>query len=290
MVTYNFFALNDDSSNRIQKIRMKAEPQRALSLEFERQQELFDARTSVIPFDTTYKLDDNEIFQITDFEDYDELLDVRQNMESYEDFRLDTIGAVKIKALFAVSDDPDMPLLFHNFDKRQIIHSGNRWSFTFDKSVFDSWNGCIISFGTKIAATLQLGELRFVSFYMARRIFDLEAHFKEATDDQIQAFFGNSMFIGDIDKCLENSDTHWYRNKIAIIIADNTLDKFEAQDVYAVAKEMGINIALKDEKIVLPDDKTKLKKLLKFLSDDFLYSPLTETFYDTNSRRKLKDR
>ncbi len=61
----------------------------------------------------------------------------------------------------------------------------------------------------------------------------------------------------------------------------------------AVATEFGIPFTTVDdhgyEVICVPDNKSDLKKLLRFLDEDYYKSPLSKTHFVTSSKRVVED-
>jgi len=47
-----------------------------------------------------------------------------------------------------------------------------------------------------------------------------------------------------------------------------------------------VEIGISQDKIVFPADKPAAKKLLQFLNEEIFRGPITETLYETNSKRQ----
>lgn len=98
------------------------------------------------------------------------------------------------------------------------------------------------------------------------------------------------MQVGDIARMLEISDS-WVRRKISLIQQSGILQSVPINDMKAVALEFNIPLVTLasngTEVIVVPDNKPDLKKLLRFLDEDYYKSPLSNTSFVTNSKRAI---
>ncbi|HCL2881382.1 TPA: DUF4868 domain-containing protein [Pseudomonas aeruginosa AC9A] len=135
------------------------------------------------------------------------------------------------------------------------------------------------------------GKLKFFSFHAARQIFDLSEYYKVATDEDVRDFSQQAnVQVGDIARMLEISDS-WVRRKISLIQQSGILQSVPINDMKAVALEFNIPLVTLasngTEVIVVPDNKPDLKKLLRFLDEDYYKSPLSNTSFVTNSKRAI---
>jgi hypothetical protein len=55
-------------------------------------------------------------------------------------------------------------------------------------------------------------------------------------------------------------------------------------EIQKIGKDLGIIINIKDNKIIVPDNKKELNTLLRFLAEDIYNGPLTQKIYKTNSK------
>jgi hypothetical protein len=76
------------------------------------------------------------------------------------------------------------------------------------------------------------------------------------------------------------------RRKIALILQSGILDKHPVTTIVATASTFKVTIqTTPDGKMVLPESPSELRKLLRFLDEDYYESPLTQTQYVSNSKR-----
>ena len=163
-----------------------------------------------------------------------------------------------------------------------IFHSAN---------VYKKIEGIGLTVDHKLTATLEDGKLKFFSFHNTRQIFDLSEYYKEATDDDVLEFAGLDIVqTVDTDQLIEMSDS-WVRRKISLIQQSGILQNVPINEMKAVATEFNIPFTTvtedSDEVICIPDNKQDLKKLLRFLDEDYYKSPLSKTNFVTNSKRAL---
>lgn len=148
-----------------------------------------------------------------------------------------------------------------------------------------------MTLGTSLAAVLEDKRLSFFSFHSARQIFDLTQYFKEATDDDLNEFAASSFVkIADFPGFVAASDS-WVRRKVALVMQSGILEKIELETTKSAALVFGINLQTEingeNVALVLPQNKAELKKLLRFLDEDYFQSVLSSTPHLSNSKRPI---
>ncbi len=150
-------------------------------------------------------------------------------------------------------------------------------------------NGLVL--GEKLDALYEGGYLYFTSETVVRRFLDLDSIFREATDTEIVDLLNSDKFMGfDENVVLDPSvaDT-WVRRKVMFIKQSNLLDEVGVVVLRQAAKECGVTLGGNARKIAVPDTKKELKVLLKFLSEDFLESPIRrKTIFEVSGKRRRK--
>jgi len=118
-----------------------------------------------------------------------------------------------------------------------------------------------------------------------RTVFDISEYYKEATDEDIGRFADHSSLqIDDVDTFKENAD-QTVRKLIHAIEKQDILDKYSADDISGRAQEIEFTINVQAGKVVMPAQKSEIKKLLHFLTDGFYEAPLSGKRYLTNSKK-----
>lgn len=288
----SLFALTNDPSKRIVRFELSSDVQSDLTTYLKAQETSFDQHQEEIIFDGKYKPDEGEILYIESYDDLDGLENAIKNPTS-----LDLVDPTEdffheIKALFSGYTLPNdsVKILLQNFDRRKII-STNGLSIFHSANVYKKIEGIGLTIDYKLTATLEGGKLKFFSFHNARQIFDLSEYYKEATDDDVIEFSNLEIIkVENKEQLIEMSDS-WVRRKISLIHQSGILQNVPINEMKAVAIEFSIpfSTVVEDgrELIKIPDNKSDLKKLLRFLDEDYYKSPLSKTNFITNSKRVL---
>lgn len=292
-MTLNLFALTSEPSKRIVKFELSNGVQNDLTTYLKLQEESFEQYAQEeIEFDGKYKPDDGEILCINNYDDIDDLALAIENPLSIEkvDPTEDFFG--EIKSLFTgyVLEDGSVKILLQNFDRRRII-STNGLSIFHSANVYKKIEGIGLTVDHKLTATLESGKLRFFSFHNTRQMFDLSEYYKIATDEDVLEFAELDMVQAtNTDQLVEMSDS-WVRRKISLIQQSGILQSVPINEMKAVATEFNIPFVTAtqgtDEVIIIPDNKSEFKKLLRFLDEDYYKSPLSKMNFVTNSKRAL---
>tara|TARA_B100000287_G_scaffold205970_1_gene194293 strand:- start:455 stop:1336 length:882 start_codon:yes stop_codon:yes gene_type:complete len=291
-MSLNLFALTSDPSKRIVKFELSSEVQTELTTYLTSQETTFDQAEEEIEFDGKYKPEDGEILFINDYDDIDNLSSAVENPLSAEVVDPTEDFFTEIKALFTgyTTDTGTVKILLQNFDRRRII-STNGLSIFHSSNVYKKIEGIGLTVDHKLTATLENGKLRFFNFHNARQMFDLSEYYKVATDDDVTEFAALDIIKSEnTEQLIEMSDS-WVRRKISLIHQSGILQNVPINEMKAVATEFNIPFLTEmdgsDEVIKLPNNKSDLKKLLRFLDEDYYKSPLSNTAFVTNSKRAV---
>lgn len=288
----NLFALTRDSSRRILRIPLSSDVQTEVASTFTAQEADFRAAAQEkIPFDGKYKPDDGECLCIADYDDIDNVHNAVANPLSIPEITPVTSEFEAIKAFFVGRvDGSKNTVLIQTFDKRKII-SNRGLSLFHASNVYKKVDGVGLTLDTRLAAILEDRDLSFFSFFAARQIFDLTEYYKEATAEDLKDFAENgSVKVADIDNFIETADG-WIRRKVALVMQSAILEKIDLTEAGNVARVFGIElktVVIDDRMVlVLPDNKADLKRVLRFLDEDYFQSVLLSTPHLSSSKRQL---
>jgi uncharacterized Fe-S cluster-containing radical SAM superfamily enzyme len=78
------------------------------------------------------------------------------------------------------------------------------------------------------------------------------------------------------------------RRKIAMINDSQVLDQYSASEIKKKARAIGVDVEIKDKKVVIPNDKEKIKVILGFLDEEAYKGPFSQNTYLANSKRKVE--
>ncbi|MFA6498674.1 MAG: Kiwa anti-phage protein KwaB-like domain-containing protein [Desulfurivibrionaceae bacterium] len=288
---FNLFALTDDPANRRLRFSLSQEVQTDLTAFLQEQEKGFKENgQEEIVFDGKYKPDPGEVLVISEFDDIDGLAEAVLKPLSIPEVTPTPQAFDRIKVLFSGYADQNgvATILIQYFDKRRVI-STNGLSIFHASNVYKKIEGIGLTIDSKLTAILHGNSLKFHSFHLLRQMFDVSEYYKEATDGDIQQFASMACVkVNSSGRLVEISDS-WVRRKFWLISQSQILEKVPMVDIKAVAAEFHIELeTIMDngaEKLVIPDEKKKLKTILRFLDEDYYKSPLLANCYLANSKR-----
>lgn len=253
--------------------------------------ELTEEKTK-ISFDGSYKPNDDEYLVIENFRLSDEIKDAIRNPIGVQGFMKENGKYPEIKAIFVGireenSKGEQFKVAFQRFKKEQYISTA-WYNLFFDKDTFLQEKRFGISISDVVDCFVFDNELCFSSFYFTRQIFDLNEYYRSATDIEVKAFSKNSKLLIEDAEAFEVMANTIIRRKIALINDSKVLEKFSANEIKKEAKAVGIDIDVRDKKLVIPNDKDKVKIILGFLDEEAYKGPFSKNTYLANSKRKLK--
>lgn len=291
----NLFALTRDSARRVLRIPLSQGVQDEVAATFTAQEAAF--RGSIqeeVAFDGKYKPDDGECLVIADYDDIDNVHNAVANPLGVPEIEPVPGEFEEIKALFyGRSEGSKKIAVLQSFDRRKIISNkaGIVLTFIHEENVYRKVDNVGLSLDTRLSAILEDKKLLFFSFFAARQIFDLTQYYKEATDEDLRTLANSgSVQVGNVADFIATSDT-WIRRKVALVMQSAILDKVNLEEAKAVANAFGIELKTAEidgkDVLVLPENKAELKKVLRFLDEDYFKSALLSTPHLSNSKRQI---
>lgn len=283
---------------RIQRVVTNAQLQADLEIEVNRQINFFRAEKDEIIFDARYRPDEGELLLISNFDDIDGVIAALRSPQEIQVWEPTEAGLNSVKGLFAgVQSGTTTHVMLQAFDKRQAITAG-RFSLFYDENTFRRLSGVGMTLDNKPTAILsqstnnQSGaELRFTSLHNVRRLFDMDAYYHESTQEEVLNFFNAEKFHGFDPAWLGSNLDNWIRKKVTFINQEGILDRCSPSDIKSAAAAFGIDVVVHDDgpqhKLAFPEDKRKLKELLRFLDEDIYQSPISGNRFKTNSKTKI---
>lgn len=241
-----------------------------------------------VPFSVDWKPDDNEVFLLKEFVACDKLFDaLKQDSIALPQLDPKDFGGLNLRALFIVKTvGRARYILLQSFNAQQVL--SNRFSLLFTDSVFRRITDPAFTLaGNIIAIISDTGDLRFKSYHVIRRVFDVSSVFRTATDGEVKAFCESpSLAISNTDAFIAMADESIRKHVVAIgktgVFTNYTVDTISEQ-----ANKIGFPIDIVSGKINVPTEKKDVKKLLSFLSNKIYRGPLSDELLITNSHRPL---
>ena len=271
------------------QVRINREVQERLEGIWQRQYENFIDEIEEVNFDAGYKLEKDQKFQLTGFDMPAWLEDVsHESLRMLDSFTSDQLNQDATKGLMAVVDTRDgKKLLFQKFDRSHIIKPG--FTLFLSGDTYSTIEQPSLSLGNRLDAVLlpKEGKLLFSSFRTVNSFLPLMGVWAEASDSQIREILNHSRLE------IENIDTYatgasqWFRTRFAMLSDSKVLDDYTVREIFDRSDGYEINLRLNEagDRIIFPSNKTKAKRLLQFLNEEIFRGVITETLYETNSKR-----
>lgn len=284
--------LNDGNENPVQLLEVDKTTQAAICSSFSDAAVPLLSGKQIVPFDGSYKPNEDEGLSICNFHLPEVITDAVRNPLGLQTFAYNKDAEPDIRAIFigerTEGDNTEIfNVAFQRFRKEQYL-STKKFSLFYDQDTFILENRWGIGITDTIDCVFTQMELRFSSYFYARQIFDLSEYYRSATDAEVQSFSGLDLLsIADKDQFKLMADT-WIRRKIAAINDSGVLKNNTAAKIKKLARSCGLEIIVENKKLIIPADKKKLKEILGFLDDEVYKGAFTEETYITNSKRKVQ--
>lgn len=273
------------------RIPMHRNLQDTLSASWHEQYESFVDGMEEVAFDAGYNPEEHERFRLADFE----LPEWLAGEESVTIPQLDPISQhedqlelVRAIAAFVRLNRSEL-ILFQNFTRSHVIHPGR--FLLLQNGTYVTRGNPGLTLDTNLAAVYcaQDRKLLFRSFRTANTFLPLNDFYREASENEIREILDHDRLApADLEAIVAHGRTQWFRKRFAMLRDSGILERYSSQQIRAHSQNYDIDIQLRDGKIVFPSDKPAAKRLLQFLNEELFRGAITETLYETNSKREAE--
>jgi len=275
----------------IYRLEVDATTQAAICKTFSTAQGDLSANKIRVVFDGSYKPNNDEFLAIERFQLPDSIMDAIRDPLGVSAYQKEGDVFPEIKAIFIgerieTGETEKFYVAFQRFRKEQYI-SAKWYNLFFDSNTFFQEKRFGISISDSIDCYYTDGELQFTSFYFARQVFDLSDYYRSATDNEVAAFTVNDKLAFEDTEAFSGTANTWLRRKIAMINDSKVLANYLATEIKSRAEVVGVDIDMREGKIVIPNDKEKVKVILSFLDEEAYKGPFSQNTYLANSKRQI---
>lgn len=274
---------------RLLRIPLHQALQGALAESWEIQYKAFVEGVQEIEFNAGYQPEDHERFVLRNYS----LPEWLMQETSQTVLNLDAISnnetlvdSIKGIAAFARNSTGAELILFQNFSRSHVIRPG-RFLFL-QNDTYETTRRPGLTLDGKLSAVYLRADskLLFYNFRTVNTFLPLAEFYEEASEQQIREVLSHKVLAADDADALAMESSQWSRKRFAMLRDSGVLDMFSANQIKARSKGYDVEIHLSAGKIIFPADKRAAKKLLQFLNEELFRGAITETLYETNSKRE----
>lgn len=227
-------------------------------------------------FDPGYKLEEEEIFRIDDFELPEHLVWTARNPEAPHDIQRSEVKPGSIKALVGVSLNPPTAeqessvrvAAFKVLNRSRIVEpSRNMFEWSGETFVRKEEPAIIIPDG--LDAVYTADALYFKTFQTTNSFLDLTDHFTELSNESITGVLEEVSWLvyESVEIPMDRVLNQTCRRLFSMINRSEGFAEMEVERIVSRAEELGFDLNLSDdrERIVLPTNSKDMKHHLEFL-------------------------
>lgn len=291
---YAFCPANDET--RIFRIPITAGIQGELERLFESQEQLFMSnRNDEVEFNGDWNPEPNQLLTINDENLARPFTNTfRNNPAAYDQLDIRQIENAGIKGIFTHSNSMEprtnrtiRRILLQRFQTSQYLQKRGRFTLTFSNEQFGKFSDQGFVLDTKLTAIVEQSLFKFESFSNLRTIIPIQSHFLEATADEVNLFRQCDLFVVQDENYFNNAMDEGSRKIIRRITGSNVLDNYDVSEIQDRATRVGLEIEMRDEKLLLPNDKPRIRRILRFLDESVYKGAFSDETFETNSKRRI---
>lgn len=280
--------VKERARTRVLHIPLHQELQAGLADNWEDQHARFAEGVEEIDFNAGYSPEKHERFRLADYDPPEWL--ARENSQTLEN--LNTIASDdelvdSIAGIVAMARDVrgEEVVLFQNFTRSRVIKPG-RFLFL-EGNTYTSVERPGLTLEASLSALYQPAKrkLLFHSFRNVNTFLSLADSYREASENDIREVLEHSLLAAEDAEATATGANQWFRKRFALLRDSGVLNEYSAAEIQSRANRHSVAITVSDGKIVFPAAKAEAKKVLQFLNEELYRGPITETLYETNSKR-----
>ena len=191
-----------------------------------------------------------------------------------------------IKAIFTGSRaNGGIKALVQSFTSRQLLE--RKFSLLCKNNTFRRLVEPTFSFENSLTCIIEEDKIKFKSQQKLRHIIDLSHIYRAATDNEVKTFATHeSLDVMDVANFMDSAD-QVTRKLIHVVNKNEILDNHKPDKIVEAAKKTYLTLEVRNNKIVIPSEKAKIKALLQFLNESRYLGPLSGKPYLSNSQRPV---
>lgn len=287
--------------NKIYRLEVERDVQDSICKTFALSIEAMVKGKSLKDYEVNYKPEDDELLRIEKYVLPDEIknairkplgVDAYKKNTSVGSEDNDVVGFPGIKAIFVgecIQDDEGehFNIGFQRYRREQNLIA-LPFRIFYSNDTFKQEKHFGIGITDNIDCYYTAEELQFTSFYFARQVFDLREYYRAASDSEVMAFTCNDSLVFENKEAFSGMTNAYVRRKIAMINDSEVLEKYSVKEIKNIAKDSGIEIQVKNKKIIIPEDKDRAMEVLAFLDEEAYRGPFSNDLLIANSKRILR--
>lgn len=281
--------IKQGGSTRLLRIPLHQGLQNTLAESWQEQYEAFVNEIDEIDFNAGYQPESHERFRLRDYALPDFLAgEDRQSVPDLDAITMDDalLDATKGLVAFISTDEGQELVLFQNFSVSHVIPPG-RFLFL-QNDTYETARRAGLTLDQKLSAVYSAEEakLLFHNFRTVNSFLPLFAFYKEASEDEIREVLGHDLLAPEDADELAVGANQWFRKRFAMLRDSGVLDEYSATQIQRRSGDYDVDIHIANGRLVFPAAKPAAKKLLQFLHEELFRGAITETLYETNSKRE----
>src|SRR5574341_848115 len=244
-----------------------------------------------IDFNAGYKPEGDQRFRLLDFETpapfqgIDSLNVINHDPISQHE---EMMGDIKAIVAFCRDSDGKELVLFQNFSRSHVIQPSLFLLLQNDTYRSVERPGLTLENRLSAVYTPNDKKLLFRNFRITNTFLPLAEFYEEASEDDIRKLLKHKLLAPENADALAVGANQWFRKRFAMLRDSKVLDQHSAKQIKLRSKGYAVDIRVEKGQIVFPAEKAAAKKLLQFLNEELYRGAITETLYETNSKREAE--
>lgn len=276
---------------RLLSIPMLQSLQHELGSLWQEQYNAFVGAIHEIDYVAGYTPEPHERFVLGDYEPPDWLADENSrsvaSLDSITDFP-QALHSIRSIVAFVQDEHGEETVLFQRFSPSKVIKPGR--FLLLQHGTYRSTANPGLTLDGKLSAVYQPAKrkLLFHNFRNVNAFLPLFDIYREATENEIKEVLSHTLLAPQDADALATDSNQWFRTRFAMLKDSPILEQYSANQIKASSSGYDVEVQVENNQIIFPADRSAARKLLQFLNEERFRGAITNTLYETNSKRKAE--
>ena len=197
----------------------------------------------------------------------------------------DIYNSLQGTVVFTRSTDDEEVALFQDFSRSNVIYPGRFLRFDDNTFMITEQPGFLLERELSAVYFIDERKLLFRNFRAVNSFLPVFEFYKTVSEQEIHTLLNHRILDTQDPESWAKGANQWFRTRFSLLSNSGILDRYTAEEIKERSIGYDVPIQIVNGKIVFPSDNGSAKELLKFLNEEIYSGAITDTIYETNSKK-----
>lgn len=198
----------------------------------------------------------------------------------------ETFKSIQGTVAYARNIHDEELMLFQDFSPSKVIRPGQFLKFEGENYMITENTGFLLDQQLSAAYLREERTLLFRKFRAVNSFLPIYEFYRKTSELEIRELLNNDKLVAEDPGKWARGANQWFRTRLLQLRDSGILDRYSAEEIKTRSIGFGVPIQIVNNRIVFPNNHESAKNLLRFLNEEFFMGVLSDTIYETNTKRR----